>query len=69
MPPAPLDIDAFLSQNHDYFNDFPSDQTLNFDSTDNTGNNHLTFGYDQDNDELFRDLPSQSSGQHGVDVL
>jgi hypothetical protein len=62
MPPTLLDIDAFLSQNHDYVNDFPSDQTFSFDSTDNTGTNHLNFSYDQDNDELFRDLPPQSSG-------
>ena len=63
IPPAPLDIDAFLSSGRgDYFNDFPSDQNFDF-GADNSVSNNLDFGNYQDNDELFGDLPPQSSGQ------
>ncbi|RMZ87944.1 hypothetical protein DV736_g4825, partial [Chaetothyriales sp. CBS 134916] len=61
VPPAPLDIDAFLKANHDYFNDFPGDP--NYDSVAGgiAGDQKLDFGNYQDNDELFGDLPPVSS--------
>ena len=65
VPPAPLDIDAFLSANHDYFNEFPTDQNYDF-GADTSANNNLDFGSYQDNDELFGDLPPQSSAQPQV---
>ncbi|RMZ77271.1 hypothetical protein DV738_g4506, partial [Chaetothyriales sp. CBS 135597] len=61
VPPVALDIDAFLKANHDYFNDLPSDANYEFGPDGTVRDQTLDFGNYQDNDELFKDLPPQSS--------
>jgi heat shock transcription factor, other eukaryote len=66
LPPPPLDIDDFLNHN-EYFNDFPSDGASNYDFSGagdvngGTTQQGINFDYNNDDDELFGDLPPTSA--------
>lgn len=54
IPPAPWDVDDFLSAGHDYFNDFPVDGNFDLNNTGAEGAGATGFN---DYDDMFGDVP------------
>ena len=63
IPPAPWDVDDFLSAGHDYFNDFPADGSFDLNNTgaDAAGG---SAGFN-DYDDMFGDVPDNPDNNPG----